>query len=395
MMQNQNQNQNQNQWLFEAPIALETGSTPTNSSPYVVVAQHKYGPKWKSQQPPGLPMNARLTSQSGAAIPEIEQLARSQGLGEVFITTVRHLAQTESGAMFGRPANIFNALPGDQRQGKPLITAWGAFQFNRDAWRSLNGVASTAFPWNSTPYEEISRPIQKYAELFTAVRALGGSEIDAARGVRLWHVTPAGYLRYLRNGRQNGFLVAWQSISQVIREKIDRYLNQAHVLSEQSHFSNQQSSRSGGGRVKLIIQPDTSRITTIKGYNGKKVPLLDQAAQAYLKLIAAARNSGIKAPYLDLISGFRSIAHQKRLWEVAKKKYGSETEARKWVAPPGKSVHQTGRAIDVALGFGISSKNIQEMRKTQAYRWLVQNAAAFGFYPYDREPWHWEYNPPT
>ena len=34
------------------------------------------------------------------------------------------------------------------------------------------------------------------------------------------------------------------------------------------------------------------------------------------------------------------------------------------------------------------------MRTTPAYRWLVDHAAAFGFYPYDIEPWHWEYNPP-
>jgi LAS superfamily LD-carboxypeptidase LdcB len=34
------------------------------------------------------------------------------------------------------------------------------------------------------------------------------------------------------------------------------------------------------------------------------------------------------------------------------------------------------------------------MRDTAAYHWLVANAATFGFYPYDVEPWHWEYNPP-
>jgi LAS superfamily LD-carboxypeptidase LdcB len=34
------------------------------------------------------------------------------------------------------------------------------------------------------------------------------------------------------------------------------------------------------------------------------------------------------------------------------------------------------------------------MRDTPAYRWLVAHAERFGFYPYDLEPWHWEYNPP-
>ncbi len=34
------------------------------------------------------------------------------------------------------------------------------------------------------------------------------------------------------------------------------------------------------------------------------------------------------------------------------------------------------------------------MRQTSAFHWMVTHAEGFGFYPYDQEPWHWEYNPP-
>lgn len=77
------------------------------------------------------------------------------------------------------------------------------------------------------------------------------------------------------------------------------------------------------------------------------------------------------------------------------KRYGSAKEARRWVAPPGHSAHHSGRAIDLYLGFSLSSKNVQKIRATSVYKWLVQNAVRFGFYPYLQEPWHWEYNPPA
>jgi LAS superfamily LD-carboxypeptidase LdcB len=190
-----------------------------------------FGPKWKGERPPGLPANARLTSRLGAASPHIGRLASATGLGAVFVQTVGHLAMTESGAMFGRPANIFDARATEQRPaGKPLITAWGAFQFNRDAWRGLPGVTRTAFPWDSTALEEITRPIEKYAALYRAVVAAGGSPLDAARGIRLWHRTPAGFQRYLQAGRGGRFAAAWSAVPDSHRQNVDANLRRAGTL---------------------------------------------------------------------------------------------------------------------------------------------------------------------
>jgi hypothetical protein len=112
-----------------------------------------------------------------------------------------------------------------------------------------------------------------------------------------------------------------------------------------------------------------------------------------MRMKAAAEADGIPANLLTITSGYRSVAHQKRLWAAALVKYGSPQAARKWVAPPGGSPHHTGRAIDLWLGTRNSSTNIAALRATLPYKWLVCNAARFGFFPYANEPWHWEFNP--
>lgn len=198
---------------------------------YSVNTSRPYGPRWRSTKPPGLPASARRASTSGAALPHVERLARAKGLGEVFSRTVKHLSQTESGGTFARPANIFNALPKEQhREGRNLITAWGAFQFNRDAWRALPGVSRTAFPWQASIREELEKPIDRYAALFRSIKSAGGDDVAAARGIRLWHRTPTGFKRYLRNGRSDGFASAWRAVPSRHRNPVDAHLSAAGVL---------------------------------------------------------------------------------------------------------------------------------------------------------------------
>jgi hypothetical protein len=199
---------------------------------YSVDPGKPYGPKWKNTRPPGLPATARQASTSDAALPYIDQIARPLFLGEIFIKTIKHLSHTESGGRFGLPANIFDVRPkGERPSGKPYISAWGAFQFNRDAWRALSGVSTTAFPWDCSPYEELLRPITRYAQLFLAVIQAGGNGVDAARGIRLWHRAPAGYREYLSHGRGGRFVSAWKQVAEKHRTITDRHLREAGVLS--------------------------------------------------------------------------------------------------------------------------------------------------------------------
>lgn len=151
----------------------------------------------------------------------------------------------------------------------------------------------------------------------------------------------------------------------------------------------------GGGRIRDKRAPSKADLVNVLGVGQRQIPLHRVAASAWQAMVNAARAAGIAEPLLRPTSGFRDPARQAVLWEQALKKYGSPEIARKWVAPPGGSPHQSGRAIDLYLGGSNDSANVGRLRTLPAYHWLVANARRFGFYPYEAEPWHWEYNPPA
>ena len=91
----------------------------------------------------------------------------------------------------------------------------------------------------------------------------------------------------------------------------------------------------------------------------------------------AAAYEGIN---LYITSGFRTQARQEVLFENAINKYGSETEAAKWVLPPRFSHHPQGLAIDVNYP-----------RDPKGAKWLEENGARFGLCRvYANEWWHFE-----
>lgn len=78
-------------------------------------------------------------------------------------------------------------------------------------------------------------------------------------------------------------------------------------------------------------------------------------------------------------SAYRDVQHQQELWDAAVKKYGSPEAARKWVAPPGKSNHGGGLAVDLSYA------------TNGARKWVHENAARFGLnFPMAHENWHIE-----
>jgi hypothetical protein len=151
----------------------------------------------------------------------------------------------------------------------------------------------------------------------------------------------------------------------------------------------------GGGRIRDKRDPAESDVVKVPRAFGRTVPLHRLAATAWAALVSDARAAGLAAPLLLPTSGYRSSARQKELFAAAVKRYGSPEAATRWVARPGGSAHQSGRAIDFYLGGRNDSANVDSLRKLPAYRWMAANAERFGFYPYPREPWHWEYNPPA
>lgn len=100
-------------------------------------------------------------------------------------------------------------------------------------------------------------------------------------------------------------------------------------------------------------------------------PVLRKAVQQATRDAAA---SGVEMYVTD---GWRSARYQQSLLEQAVLKYGSRTEAAKWVATPEKSKHVTGDAVDIG--------------PTNANSWLSQRGAAYGLcQTYANEMWHFE-----
>ncbi|MEU4013817.1 M15 family metallopeptidase [Microbacterium sp. NPDC028030] len=79
-------------------------------------------------------------------------------------------------------------------------------------------------------------------------------------------------------------------------------------------------------------------------------------------------------------SGWRSPALQQRMLQDAVVQYGSEDEARRWVATPETSEHVTGDAVDLG--------------PWPALDWLAQRGWRYGLCQiYANEPWHYELRP--
>jgi len=89
---------------------------------------------------------------------------------------------------------------------------------------------------------------------------------------------------------------------------------------------------------------------------------------------------------LSIVSGYRSPEHQADLFNAAVAKYGSPEAARKWVAPPGHSMHNLGEAVDLGYGGGKLGGG-----ETSLIDWAHQNAARYNLaFPMSYENWHIE-----
>lgn len=97
-----------------------------------------------------------------------------------------------------------------------------------------------------------------------------------------------------------------------------------------------------------------------------------RTARAFLAMRASAADAGVD---LRLESGFRTVEQQLALYRAWRKGRGNKA------ALPGRSNHQSGRALDINV-----------VSNPGALAWLEAHAATFGFKRTVKgEPWHWEY----
>lgn len=130
-----------------------------------------------------------------------------------------------------------------------------------------------------------------------------------------------------------------------------------------------------------------------ESYGGKTILLQPAALAAYRKMAAAARNDGVLPAGSNLFaifSGYRSPAY-----DAARCDHDHNCQG---LVRASCSAHRTGFALDINLGAApgftpdsSADANRLYIAQTPAYRWLVSNAARFGFANYAFEPWHWEF----
>lgn len=162
-------------------------------------------------------------------------------------------------------------------------------------------------------------------------------------------------------------------------------------------------------RLKNRAYPQPDQLVTVSAaefYDPSRAAELRQVERqtyaAYKRLLVAAMRESWLQPatrpdgelaasekYLKIISAFRSREYQDRLRKL-------EPGAGR-AALAVNSPHFTGSALDLYVGgepVETRDGNRALQIETPAYRWLVRNAARFGFCPYFYEPWHWEYCAP-
>lgn len=94
-------------------------------------------------------------------------------------------------------------------------------------------------------------------------------------------------------------------------------------------------------------------------------------------VVAAARDARRDGVTILVTSGWRSRAHQERLFREAVSRYGSEEAALRYVATPDSSAHVTGDAVDIG--------------PEAADEWLSGHGSAYGLCQvFANEAWHFE-----
>lgn len=129
-----------------------------------------------------------------------------------------------------------------------------------------------------------------------------------------------------------------------------------------------------------------------------RIRLRSSAARAYKQMSSAAKADGVK---LQALSGFRTVDDQDYLFFRVKEERAQGAQQRAKVsAPPGRSEHHTGYAMDIGDATQPNTHVNVAFEETRAFDWLQKNAPRYSFelsFPKGNsqgvsyEPWHWRY----
>ena len=121
-------------------------------------------------------------------------------------------------------------------------------------------------------------------------------------------------------------------------------------------------------RARAVIDPEAIAPARVWAGAGGLHPALGHAVEDLIKASAGR---------VRLVSGYRSTERQSELWADAVAKYGDPEVADNWVAPPGRSMHERGLAVDLGGDLELAVHVIDELGLPL---WR----------PLAHEPWHFE-----
>ena len=185
-------------------------------------------------------------------------------------------------------------------------------------------------------------------------------------------------IRRIRKIRVTGLLVVIAAITAVVGNQLPASSSSTATsptdVPRSEHRGLRSEHRGALGEADGAI-PDG---TTVFDDEIPGVANLDPALLSALRRAATdAADNGVE---FVVDSGWRSQAYQEQLLHEAVLKYGSESEAARWVASPDTSPHVSGDAVDVG--------------PSDAVAWLSEHGAEYGLCQiYGNEPWHYELRP--
>ncbi|MFN2389879.1 MAG: D-alanyl-D-alanine carboxypeptidase family protein [Actinomycetota bacterium] len=121
-------------------------------------------------------------------------------------------------------------------------------------------------------------------------------------------------------------------------------------------------------RARAVLEPSLLFPAAVMSAADGLDPRLAAAVQ---RLVQAAGGR------VRVVSGFRDARSQQALWAEALARYGSAEAADDWVAPPGRSMHERGLAVDLGGDLALAAG-------------LVTRLSLPLHRPLAHEPWHFE-----
>jgi LAS superfamily LD-carboxypeptidase LdcB len=134
-------------------------------------------------------------------------------------------------------------------------------------------------------------------------------------------------------------------------------------------------------------------VVPVPGQKSRNPRLYPEARDAFVRMREAAAADGVR---LLIDSSWRSRQQQAAV---------SRNQPNPKAAAGSISAHMYGLAVDLRMSVpGLSADvntrspekmaRLVRMYRSPVYKWMALRGREFGWYPYRREPWHWEYNPP-